>query len=839
MSQTSIKSVLVIGAGANDIQHGDELDAATFEIVSTFKKLGIKTILADNNPFSVSLENRSAVDHACIGPLNVEYLVNLIDRYRPAAILPTVGNQHAFELTQELLEKGIIQKRDIQLLGVPEATVRQVNNPVLLSRTLHKMDAPMKTVVTVSNYQDALEEAQKLGYPVIIRSVLPKSNSTRRIVHDQRELASAVQSCLSQSRAEQVLVQQSLAGYKEIEVMVQRDASGTMMMLSMVEDMDPIGIHAGDSVAFNPPQTLLDRQTQDMRDTAFAITRKLRIVGINHVQFALNPDNDKFYVIKNSPYFDRMTSFVAQSTGYPIARVCAQLYAGQRLRDIDLGPNYVHHAALVEPTMDHIAARVPVWGFTEIPEASRLLGTEKKSVGTVFGVGRSTIEALFKAIESRYREPADFHLAAQKKLTDDELIVKLVHPEAGRLFVLIEAMNRGYGVDELAEMTKIDPFYFDQINKMRLLIKEVVDNPGKEPVLIRAKGYGLSNQLIARLWKTTPDRIYQMLLDHQITSKYKEIEPSAGEFDQHTSSFYSALEDENEGTKTAQPSAMVIGTGGLRLGLSNSGDYFVAAMMQQLHREGYHTVIVDTNPSSVALVSELSDKRYLEPPTPENVFQLLKVEQPQLLFVPASYTQLLDALKRVKLECQLIVLPDDRLHQLDNRAAKLVAFNYIYDGEYAYPLGTTTNLLSPEQLNYQSTAIRYPAAVPDYAFQPISDQANSAIMDQDEPGLFQVIFVKAGDEYHQVGVQPLPLTEVAFLSKVLCVSLPGIFIQLVTGKAAGETVAESLKRANDPGVVTYRATFPFKALHVHDGVPTVNKIIGARMQFLTPPSSNE
>ncbi|HJA27896.1 MAG TPA: ATP-grasp domain-containing protein [Candidatus Limosilactobacillus intestinigallinarum] len=839
MTKQTIKSVLVIGAGANDVQHGDELDAATFQITTAFKKLGIKTILADDNPFSVSLENRSAVDHACIGPLNVEHLVQLIERYHPHAILPTVGNQHAFELTQELLEKGIIQKRDIQLLGVPEATVRQVNNPVLLSRTLHKMDAPMKSVVTVSNYQDALEEAQKLGYPVIIRSVLPKSNSTRRIVHDQRELATAVQSCLSQSRAEQVLVQQSLAGYKEIEVMVQRDASGTMMMLSMVEDMDPIGIHAGDSVAFNPPQTLLDRQIQDMRDTAFAITRKLRIVGINHVQFALDPDNDKFYVIKNSPYFDRMTSFVAQSTGYPIAAVCAQLYAGKLLRDIDLGDNYVHHAALVEPTMDHIAARVPVWGFTEIPEASRLLGTEKKSVGTVFGVGRSTIEALFKAIESRYREPADFHLAAQQKLSDDELIVKLVHPEAGRLFVLIEAMNRGYSVDELAEMTKIDPFYFDQINKMRLLIKEVVDNPGKEPVLIRAKSYGLSNQLIARLWKTTPSRIYQMLVDHQITSKYKEIEPSAGEFDQHTNSFYSALEDENEGTKTAQPSAMIIGTGGLRLGLSNSGDYFVAAMMRQLRHEGYHTVIVDTNPSSVALVRELSDKRYLEPPTPENVLQLLKVEQPQLLFVPASYTQLLAGLKAIDLQCRLIVLPDDRLPKFDSRAGKLVAFNYIFDGDYAYPLGTTTNLLSPEQLNYQSTAIRYPAEVPDYAFQSLSDQASKTVMDQNDPGLYQVIFVKAGDEYRQIGVQPLPLTEVAFLSKVLQVSLPGVFTQLLTGSLASETVIDSLKQTSDPGVVTYRATFPFKALHVQNGLPAVNKIIGARMQFLTPPLQNE
>src|SRR5699024_9151760 len=292
-------------------------------------------------------------------------------------------------------------------------------------------------------------------------------------------------------------------------------------------------------------------------------------------------------------------AFVSQSTDYPIAQVTAQLYAGKHLRDIDLGENYVHHAALIEPTMDHIAARVPIWGFNDLPKASRLLGTEKRSVGTVFGIGRSTIEALFKAIESRYHEPADFHLAAQKQLTDDQLIAKIVHPEAGRLFVLIEAMQRGYSVNELAEMTKIDPFYFEQINKMRLLIREIADHPNKEPVLQKAKSYGLSNQLIARLWNTTPEQVYQMSIDHQLLTKYKEIEPSAGEFDQHTNSFYSAYEEENEISRTSQPSALVIGTGGLRLGLSNSGDYFVAMMLKELHNEGFNNVVVNSNPSSV------------------------------------------------------------------------------------------------------------------------------------------------------------------------------------------------------------------------------------------------
>ena len=819
-----LKSVLIIGAGANDVQHGDELDSAIYQVSRIFKQMKIKTILADDNPFSVSLEN---VDHGCIVPLKVESLMDIINKFHPDAILPTLGNRRAFELIQELLEKGIIRKENIQLLGVPEATIRQINSAVLLERTLRQMEAPVKKIVTVNNYQDALDEATKLGYPVIIRSVLPKSSSTRKIVHDRSELADAVKACLSQSRAEQVVVQQSLAGYKEIEVVVQRDSSGTMMMLSMIEDMDPIGIHAGDSIAFNPVQTLRDRQIQDIRDTAFAITRKLRIVGTNHIQFALDTNSDRFYVIKSSPYFDRITTFVSQSTGYPIAQVTAQLYAGKYLRDIDLGENYVHHAALIEPTMDHIAARVPIWGFNDLPKASRLLGTEKRSVGTVFGIGRSTIEALFKAIESRYHEPADFHLAAQKQLTDDQLIAKIVHPEAGRLFVLIEAMQRGYSVNELAEMTKIDPFYFEQINKMRLLIREIAEHPNKEPVLQKAKSYGLSNQLIARLWKTTSEQVYQMSLDHQLLTKYKEIEPSAGEFDQHTNSFYSAYEEENEISRTSQPNALVIGTGGLRLGLSNSGDYFVAMMLKELHNEGFNNVIVNSNPSSVTFNPELAEKRYVEPVTIENILQILRIEQPQYLFIPASYSKLLKSLQNYDLDVKIIVIPDELPTTAASSDRQRYSFNYVYDGNYAYPLGTMTDLFSPIALNYQSTALRYPADLPSSTYQNLNDQASVAVLKLEQPGLYQVIFEENDGEFNLIKVQPLSLPEVAFLSKALHISLPGIFTQLFTGK-----FDKMLEPKPVSGIVNYRATFPFKALRVKGGIPARNRVIGAQMQFL-------
>lgn len=827
---TNKKSILIIGAGPNNIQHGDEVDSATYQLATYLRRAGVITILADNNPFSYSLNDSSVIDHSSIGPLTVNHLIELIEKYQPRAILPTLGNRQAFLLTQELLEKGILRKKEIELLGVPEATVRQVNNPVLLERTLRQMGAPMKKIVTVNNYPDALEEAQRLGYPVIIRSVLPKITSTRQIVHDQSELAAAVSKCLSQSRAEQVYVQQSLAGYKEIEVVVQRDRSGTMMMLGMVEDMDPIGIHAGDSIAFNPVQTLLDRQIQDMRDTAFAITRKLRIVGVNHVQFALDPVNDNFYVIKSSPYFDRMVSFVAQSTGYPVAMVSAQLYLGKTLREIDLGPGFAKHAALIEPAMDHIAARVPVWGFSPEQAQKQLLGTEKKSVGTVFGIGRSPAEALFKAIESRYHEPTDFHLQSQAKLSDDELVDRLVHPHAERLFSLLEAMQRGYTAYELVEMTKIDPFYFDQLAKMKELITELIEHPGKEPVLAKAKHNGLSNQLIAKLWETTPKQIYQMMQDHNLTVKYKEVEPSAGEFDQHTQTFYSAYEDENEALTLPQPSALFIGTGGLRLGLSNAGDFFVASMMMQLHRQNFHTIIMNCNPSSVTLNTLIADKRYIEPASAENVLSVVEIDQPQLIFIPASYTNLLETLKQYDLQSKVITLPDDRLGNLQPRSNQLVALDYLWDGKNEKFLASTAALQSATNFDYEMVNLQLPAAIKDEELKKMQATACEVVEQQSKPGFYQVIFEQDGLEYKALTVQSISLPEVAFLSKSLGINLPALLGRVVSDQSFNLADTEITQPT---GTVTYRATFPVESLQMKpQEILGPNKIIGAEIQFM-------
>lgn len=823
------KSVLIIGAGSNNIQHGGEVDSATYQVATYLHRDGLETILADNNPFSYSLKDSSVIDYSSIGPLTVDHLLELIKKYQPEAILPTLGSRHAFFLTQELLEKGVMRENDIRLLGLPEATIRQINNPVLLERTLRRMNAPMKKIATVNNYPEAMQTANEIGYPVVVRSVLPKVNSTRQIVHERAELSAAVQKCLNQSRAEQVFVQQSLAGYKEIEVVVQRDSSGTMMMLGITEDMDPIGIHAGDSIAFTPALTLLDRQIQDMRDTAFAITRKLRVVGVNHIQFALNPITSQYYVIKVSPYFDRMVSFIEQATGYPVTKVAAQLYRGKLLREIDLGDQYTKHAAIIEPAMDHIAVSIPVWGESEEKVGKQELGTKKKSVGSVFGIGRSPVEALFKALGSRYQMPTNTQIDVQSRLSDDEIVNRLIHPHAGRIFTLLEAMRRGYTIHELTEITKIDPFYFDQLGQMKDVLNDLVKSPGKEPVLIKAKHMGISNQLIAHLWQMSPKMVYQMTQDHNLSFKYKEIEPSAGEFDQHTQTFYSAMEDENEAKTLSQPSVLFVGTGGLRLGLSNSADFFIASMMRELHTQGYNTIIMNSDPSSVTMNTLMADKRYIEPVTPENLLSIVEIDQPQLIFIPASYSNILQTLKDYNLQSKVISLPDDRLHELPQKKNPLIALNYLCYGRGIRLLNTTAGLAKKGSTAYDMVDLTLPASISDNDLAKLHQEAVEIINGQGKPGFYQVIFEDRDDSYEALMVQPIPLPEIAFMSKALEINLPALLVRSLFDEEfdLNATNIQTPKKN-----VTYHSAFPLSLLHSNpEAITSSSQMIGAEMEF--------
>lgn len=824
------KTVLIVGTGADNLQHAEEIDTLIYEIATTMKNQGFHTILLSDNAFSYSLDSRSAIDKAYIAAVNEVNLVQAIRRFHPSYILPTLGGRHAFEIVQEAAESGIFQQTSIKLLGIPLSTIRQINNPLLLNRTLHNVGAPTKAISTTGNYQDAAEMADKVGLPVIIRSIMPAGTGFRQIIHERSSLKQAVANGIQRSRSGQIMVQQSLAGLKEIGFIVLRDASGTMMNLGAIEDVDPIGTHAGDSIAVMPAQTLTDRELQDMRDIAFAITRKLRIVGINHVQFALDQDREQFYVIKNSPYLDRMTTFAMKATAYPISRVMACLYSGQTLREIHLDHGYYKHAALTEPVMDHIALRAPIWPQKLFSKNDCCLTTEKKSISAVIGIGRSFPEAVSK-VDVIFEKMGieDLRLLRQKELSDSQLEAALIHPRIGRIFLLIEALRRGYSIRELSEMTHIDQYYFTEFQKLLQVNSELLKSPGSSPVLERAKYLGISDQMIARFWSSKADKVAALRHSHQMHRTYKEVEPSAGEFECHTGSFYSTFEQENESQTSAAPVALLVGMGPINVGQSTAGEYFAASVLNYFKQNGFHNVVIDNNPSALSLSSLLTDKRYLEPVTPETINSVIAIEQPQYVILPAAERRCRDQLQ-LPHNCRLLELPAESDLTKFNNVEPLYNNNFVFDGQRSYSLGIIGDFQSPSTLTYQATGEFYPANLSVSSRQKIQQLLEQQLSSLSRPGIYQMILSKSDDDLVKLqDIKPLPLTEMVSLSKVLGINLADVDLRLALGQFDGTQFASRLGNRQETVRAVYRADFPFRALHITNEDPSVETVVGARI----------
>lgn len=824
-------AVLIIGAGADDLQHGSELDQATVEVASALKKHGLETILLSDNPFSYALDDDRVIDHPVVAPLGVKQVVDLINRFEPTMIIPTLGSRHSFELVQAVSETGIFQERGIHYCGVPEATVRQVNNPVLLSQTLKQLGASTKLIRTVSDFQGAADLVAQVGYPVIVRAALPKKQAPRRIVHDSRELQNAVAAGIQESRAGQVMVQQSLAGLKEIEVLVMRDSSGTMMNLAMVENLDPIGIHAGDSVAVTPAQTLMDREIQDIRNVAFAITRRLRIVGVNHVQFALDQEHQRFYVIKNSPYFDRIASFVEVATGYPVATVCGHLYAGQLLRNIKLGPNYSRHLALTEPVMDRTAVRLPTFPIESLPGQRWELQTEKQSVGSVIGIGRSFLEAIIKGAAAYYTPTNEQIIKAIATFSDDRLDERLIHPRPHRLLTLLEALARGYSSDELTELTKIDRYYFDQLKRGTDLVRRLNENQGSLDILREAKYWGLSDDQIAQSWAISPQKVADLREENQLHRVYKEVDPSAGEFNEHPHRFYATFETENESDATAGPRALIVGDGPRKLGNSTANDYVLAMIARELKHHQYQVVSHSNNPNSLLMTQWLSDKVYLEPMTEEAVASVARLERPDYAFVPAGKQELGRAIERVSPTTKVVVIEATQIPKNVVSSIPTLEFNGLFDGQVVYQLGVTGELKDQGVGKYQTLAKRYPAHLESDLATKVTATSERAISQQETPGLYQVLYQVDGDaEGVHEDVSPLTAPDIAFMTKVLGMNLTAIWVRLMIGRFSGQALVKASHEGTTYHDAIYRAHFPYADYHLTNQKSAPATVIGAQIE---------
>ncbi|HIW72502.1 MAG TPA: carbamoyl phosphate synthase [Candidatus Levilactobacillus faecigallinarum] len=829
-SLTNLQKVLIIGSGPTEIGHETELDSATVQILTGFKKHGVRTLVIDNNPFSVALEEIQPTN-MYIQAVTTANVRHIIEKDQPDAILPTLGGLQGIRIAQELLENGDLGRFGVQVLGMPTSTLRQINNPADLNATLREINEPVIEAQVVQTDDEALGLVEAIGFPLIVKPVAPRVDTNRTICENVDDMLAALNQGFQQSRFDQCTLERSVVGYKEIEMVALRDVADTKILISGLEDVDPIGIHSGDSIAVTPPQTLTDREYQDLRDATFRIATELGIVGVLHVNFALNPANQHFYVTKLAPYFTRGVTLAARTVGYPISLVTGALLLGERLVDIKLPGNFTKQTAIMEPTSDHVSVRIPLWPFQEVPDADQHLDTVMKAVGSTVGIGRSVEEAMLKSVRSSQFSPRDV-LPSVSNLTDNEMISQLIHPLANRILVLIEALRRGYSPEELSELTKIDPFYFVKLQHLLTIEHEITENPRDVETLRRARYYGFGDGMIARIWQTDTATIRALSAEAKIRPTYKMIEPTAGEFPEDLSGYYSTFEDENESQSLGDRTALVLGRGGNQLGPNSAAEYFTTEMLKQLKRAGYHTILMNTNPNAVSVAPEFSDKQYVDPIQLGDVLNVISVEHPDIVIVPGNRHYLTRELK--KLDLNLHVLPPDQ--ETDEPAPKqaTIGVSLFVNGQQKIAVGVM-DMIAPgmNKSLAQVTAFRMPAELPKAKRLNLVEMAKQAVSERQMTGMVQILFAPKGEtkQLAVVGVRPTRLTEMAFLSKVTGIN----WVRMLTRQHIGTLDEDELTAikvdVNSTRVALMNAAFPFRQLHVLNRPGSTDQEVGATIAF--------
>ncbi|GMA70593.1 carbamoyl-phosphate synthase (glutamine-hydrolyzing) [Leuconostoc litchii] len=778
MSNITVKNILFIGAGSNDFGLEAEHDAAIYQVMPELKGHGINVFLIDENPYALSLESLAA--EAIWQPLTVENIKHVIKNNHIDTVLPLFGGTRAVRLWATTVQQWEHGDGPVpRTLGLSIDMLLRVNNLPNLTRYMADAGLPVLTSHVVKAQDDANELLRELQIPLMIRSLHPKTTNTRQMVERLDEFEEAIDYAKKQSMTQEIIISKAINGLKEVSMEILRDFRGNKMKIGASEDMDPIGIHTADSLSVAPTLTIQDQVLEKMRTYAFQVADLLGLQGIMHVQFAFDDSTGAIYIIKVSPYVDQMASRMALVTGYPVMLVAINLAMGIALEDIVLPHDFGEKTAMMEPMMDHVAVKLPIFPFGELEESdvsvNRQLNSIQKSVGSTIGFGRTFIEALEKAIRSAHFNNATFSPTNMAHISDDALIQQLIHPEDNRVLLLIEAIKRGYEIDELAELTNIDEFYFYQLGHLLQLELKVENDADSIESLRLGKQFGLSDGLIALFWNTNFTNIRSLSKEHQIEATYKALEPSAGEFPENARQYYSTFEEENESVQVSDNTVMVIGSGAFRLGDAASGGYATTIVLSELRRLQYHTIIMNNNANDATLMQNLADKQYLEPLEISDVMKVVELENPVAIIVPGNRRKLITALR--ELDQNVLILPKEK-HMpsgpVDDRTE--FALNIFSDGQQIYPVNMTQHVAG--ELRIISQIIELPKQL--------------AQTHLENPGVYQVIWYENGHDWvdhveisdisYDTWLRPMPFGQVAFISKVMQVQWVRITVRALLGR---------------------------------------------------------
>lgn len=625
-----IKRVLVIGSGPIIIGQAAEFDYAGTQACRSLKEEGMEVILVNSNPATI-MTDKEIADKVYIEPLTVEVLQKIIEEEKPDSLLPNMGGQAGLNLGMELAESGFLESHGVKLLGTTAETIRNAEGRQEFKDMMERIGEPCAASELVENIEDGIAFANKIGYPVVLRPAYTLGGSGGGIAHDQEELEEILANGLRLSRVGQVLVERCIAGWKEIEYEVMRDSNGTCITVCNMENLDPVGVHTGDSIVVAPSQTLSDKEYQMLRTSALRIIDELGITGGCNVQFALHPTSFEYIVIEVNPRVSRSSALASKATGYPIAKVSAKIALGYTLDEI---PNAVTGKtyASFEPALDYVVVKIPRLPFDKFISAKRTLTTQMKATGEVMSICTSFEGALMKAIRSLAQHVDCLETGEYEGLSDAELLEHLNVVDDRRIYLIAEILRRDIAsYEKIREVTKIDPWFIDKIAilvEMEKKIKAAGRNIDKE-LLTEAKRLEFPDCVIARWTGKTEEEIKNLRYEYGITAAFKMVDTCAAEFASETPYYYSCFDGTNEVEDSQKKKKiMVLGSGPIRIGQGIEFDYCSVHSVWALSQEGYETIIVNNNPETVSTDFDIADKLYFEPLTPEDVENIVRLEKP-------------------------------------------------------------------------------------------------------------------------------------------------------------------------------------------------------------------
>jgi len=622
-----IKKVLVIGSGPIVIGQAAEFDYAGTQACRSLKEEGIEVVLLNSNPATI-MTDKDIADRVYIEPLTVEVVEQLILKEKPDSVLPTLGGQAGLNLAMELEEAGFLRENNVRLIGTTSQTIKKAEDRLEFKQTMEKIGEPIAASRVVENVEDGIEFTKIIGYPVVLRPAYTLGGSGGGIAHNYEELVEILENGLRLSRVGQVLVERCIAGWKEIEYEVMRDSAGNCITVCNMENIDPVGVHTGDSIVVAPSQTLGDKEYQMLRTSALNIISELNITGGCNVQYALNPESFEYCVIEVNPRVSRSSALASKATGYPIAKVAAKIALGYTLDEIKnaiTGKTY----ASFEPMLDYCVVKIPRLPFDKFISAKRTLTTQMKATGEVMSICDNFEGALMKAIRSLEQHVDCLMSYDFTHLDDEELIGQLAVVDDRRIWVIAEALRRGFSYDKIHEITKIDKWFIDKLCILTEMETALKTQPLTAELLKEAKRIEFPDNVIARLTGKTEEEIKDMRYANGITAAYKMVDTCAAEFAAETPYYYSVFGSENEAIETNdRKKVLVLGSGPIRIGQGIEFDFCSVHCTWTFAKEGYETIIINNNPETVSTDFDIADKLYFEPLTPEDVESIVNLEKP-------------------------------------------------------------------------------------------------------------------------------------------------------------------------------------------------------------------